>query len=68
MGIHYHALWTYQSHRNLSMRPGQRVLTDCKDCVDNYIDDCIVFLDDMQSHVRDLQHVLSKLLSAGFTL
>ena len=32
------------------------------------IDDCIVFSDDMQSHVRDLQRVLSKLLSAGFTL
>ena len=39
-----------------------------KDCVDNYIDDCIVFSDDMQSHVRDLQRVLSKLLNAGFTL
>ena len=32
-----------------------QVLKDCKDCVDNYIDDCIVFSDDMQSHVRDLQ-------------
>ena len=29
-----------------------------KDCVDNYIDDCIVFSDDMQSHVRDLQDSL----------
>ena len=45
-----------------------QVLKDCKDCVDNYIDNCIVFSDDIQSHVRDLQRVLSKLLSAGFTL
>ena len=45
-----------------------RVLKDCKDCVDNYIDDCIVFSDDTQSYVADLQHVLSKLLKAGFTL
>ena len=45
-----------------------QVLKDCKDCVDNYIDDCIVFSDDMQSHMRDLQRVLSRLRNAGFTL
>ena len=31
-----------------------QVLKDCKDCVDNYIDDYIVFSDNMQSHVKDL--------------
>ena len=45
-----------------------QVLKDCKDCVDNYIDDCIVFSDNMQSHVRDLHRVLSRLRNAGFTL
>ena len=45
-----------------------KVLKDCKDCVDNYIDDCIVFSDDMQSHGKDLQRVLSRLLNAGFSL
>ena len=45
-----------------------QVLKDCKDCVDNYNDDCIVFSDDMQSHMRDLQRVLSRLRNAGFTL
>ena len=45
-----------------------KVLKNCKHCVDNYIDDCIVFSDDMQSHVTDFHCVLSKLLNAGFTL
>ena len=31
------------------------VLKDCKDCVDNYVDDCIVFSDDMESHITDLR-------------
>ena len=44
------------------------VLRDCKDCVDNYIDDCIIFSDDMSSHATDLSRVLSKLAAAGFTL
>ena len=29
-----------------------KVPTDCKDCVDNYVDDCIVFADSMQSHIQ----------------
>ena len=45
-----------------------QVLNDCKDCVDNYIDDCIVFSDNMQSHVRDLHRILSRLRNAGFAL
>ena len=44
------------------------VLADCKYCVDNYVDDCIVYSNDMQSHIRDLQEVLGRLLQAGFTL
>ena len=44
------------------------VLRDCKDCVDNYVDDCIIFSDDMASHVTDLSRVLGKLMAAGFTL
>ena len=27
------------------------ILADCKYCVDNYIDDCIVYSDDMESHM-----------------
>ena len=45
-----------------------KVLTDCKDCVDNYVDDCIVFSDNMQSHIEDLRRVLGRLQAAGFTL
>ena len=44
------------------------VLRDCKDCVDNYIDDCIIFLDDMASHATDLSRVLGKRMAARFTL
>ena len=44
------------------------LLADCKYCVDNYVDDCIVYSNDMKSHVRDLQEVLGRLLKAGFTL
>ena len=44
------------------------VLADCKYCVDNYVDDCIVYSNDMESHIRDLQEVLGRLLKAGFTL
>ena len=40
------------------------VLRDCKD----YVDDCIIFSDDMSSHAMDLSRVLGKLLAAGFTL
>ena len=44
------------------------VLRDCKDCVDNYVDDCIIFSDSMSSHITDLSRVLGKLAAAGFTL
>ena len=44
------------------------VLADCKYCVDNYVDNCIVYSNDMKSHIRDLQKVLGRLLEAGFTL
>ena len=43
-------------------------LKTCKDCVDNYVDDLIVFSDDMTSHISDLRRVLQKLKAAGFTL
>ena len=44
------------------------IFRECNDCVDNYVDDIIVFSDDMDSHVSDLRRVLEKLKSAGFTL
>ena len=44
------------------------ILQNCKHCVDNYVDDCIVFSDDMTSHIQDLRLVLGKLQAAGFTL
>ena len=44
------------------------VLRDCKFCVDNYVDDCIVYSNDMGSHIQDLKLVLGKLKAAGFTL
>ena len=44
------------------------ILQNCKHCVDNYVDDCIVFSDDMTSHIRDLRLVLEKLKAAGLTL
>ena len=49
------------------MSPGSHPKS-CKDYVDNYIDDIIVFSDDMECHVSDLQQVLLKLKAAGFTL
>ena len=30
------------------------VLKDCKDCVDNYVDDCIIFSDTLDSHIDHL--------------
>ena len=44
------------------------VLKSCKGCVDNYVDDLVVFSDDMDSHISDLRQVLMKLRAAGFTL
>ena len=44
------------------------IFRECNDCVDNSVDDTIVFSDDVNSHVSDLQRVLEKLKSAGFTL
>ena len=44
------------------------VLRDCKDCIDNHVDDCIIFSDGMASHATDLSCVLDKLMAAGFTL
>ena len=44
------------------------VLHDYKYCVDNYVDDCVVFSKDMASHARDLEKVLGALQAAGFTL
>ena len=29
------------------------ILRECKYCVDNYVDDCIVYTSDMGSHIRD---------------
>ena len=34
------------------------ILADCKYCVGNYVDDCFVYSDDMESHIRDLQRCL----------
>ena len=44
------------------------VLKECKDCVDNYVDDCIIFSDTIDSHIVDLCCVLGRLQEAGFTL
>ena len=44
------------------------VLKECKDCVDNYVDDCIIYSTDMKTHSSDLKRVLSRLQDAGFTL
>ena len=44
------------------------ILCDCQDCGDNYVDDCIVFSDNMEAHREDLKHVLGRLPAAGFTL
>jgi len=41
---------------------------ECHDCVDNYVDDIIIFSDDMDSHKTDLMRVFEKLQAAGFTL
>ena len=43
------------------------VLNSCKCCVDNCVDDCIVYFDDMQSHITDLHKVLGKIMEAVFT-
>ena len=38
-----------------------KVLKECKDCVDDYMDDCIIFSDTLGSHIADLQRVLGQL-------
>ena len=40
-----------------------KVLKDCKHCVDNYMDDCTIFSENMETHIRDLRMVLDKLQS-----
>ena len=45
-----------------------KMLKDWKDCVNNYISDCIIFSEDVKTHVRDFHHVLDKLQAAGFAL
>ena len=42
------------------------VLKCSKKCIDNYVDDLIVFSDDMESHITNLHQVLLKLWAAGF--
>ena len=44
------------------------VLKSCKYSVDNYVDDCIMYSDYMQSHITDLHKILGQLKEAGFTL
>ena len=44
------------------------VWKDYKDCVDNYVDEGIVFSDEMESHIIDLKYTFSRLYVAGFTL
>ena len=45
-----------------------KILKDCKHCVDNYVDDCIIISEYIENHIKDLRMVLDKLQSAGFTL
>jgi len=44
------------------------LFSECNDCVDNYVDDIIIFSDDINSHITDLTRVFEKLRVAGFTL
>ena len=44
-----------------------KVFSNCKDCVENYVDDGIIS-NNMQSHIQDLRRVLGRLQAAGFTL
>ena len=44
------------------------VFHECHDCVDNYVDDIIVFSDNMCTHINDLRCVVKKLKVAGFML
>ena len=46
----------------------QSLDTSYKSCVYNYVYDCIVYSDDLQSHITDLHKVLGQLMEAGFTL
>ena len=45
-----------------------KVLKHCKVGIDNYVDGCIVLFNSMESHIKDLQRVLSRVPPAGFTL
>ena len=36
------------------------VLKECKDFVEHYVDDCIIFSDTLDSHITDLKCVLSQ--------
>ena len=37
------------------LRALDEVFRECHDCVDNYVDDIIVFSDNMESHKADLR-------------
>ena len=45
-----------------------KVLKECKDCIDNYVDNCIILSDALDSHIADLRVILGRLQAAGFTL
>lgn len=44
------------------------VSKECKDCVDDYVNDCIIFSDTLDSHIADLQLVVDQLQAEGFIL
>ena len=44
------------------------ILQGCEDCVDNYVDNYIIFSNDTTTHIQDLKRVLSQLSAAGFSL
>ena len=67
VGIHSHAVGLTGATQTCQ-RELDEVLRNCKDCVDNYVDDCIIFSDSMSSHITDLSRVLGKLAAAEFTL
>ena len=67
LGIYHNALWLNWSHPDMPAGL-DTVLHDCKYCIDNYVDDIVVFSSNMMSHARDLQKVLGALQDAGFIL
>ena len=74
-GLHGYGLWEFvvmphglTEATQTCQRGLDEIFLENHDCVDNYVDDIIIYSDHLTSHKSDLRRVFETLKSAGFTL